>query len=471
MAAQTLPALLHRRVQETPQTLGHYVRQGEGQWRGYSWRETGEDVAGLAAGLIRLGVAPGEHIALMAPTSRWWEVAQLAVLMAGGVVVGLDPNETTANVNAICVKAAVGGIIVDTPEVLSRFGKEVRAGFHFAVSLGEDGALPTGCTRRSDLHVNGALGRWEEFDRAEPDNPATVVFTSGTTGPPKGIRYSHKQVVLACQAIVEAFPSLGADTKMVCWLPLSNLFQRMINHCALMINAQVFFVTDPKRIMTFLPEIQPDVFIGVPRFFEKVHAVFLQQVAAQPLPIRLLVRLALLLGRARARKNQGAVAWGVAPLHQGMDALVLKRLRRVFGGELQFMISGSAPMPVWLLEDFRAMGILILEAYGISENVVPMAMNRPEAYAFGTVGKPLDANTIRFTTDNEILVRGPGVCMAYYTEDDTDILLDEKGFLHTGDLGFFDAQGFLVLTGRNSEMIKTSTGRRIAPVLVEERLR
>lgn len=199
----------------------------------------------------------------------------------------------------------------------------------------------------------------------------------------------------------------------------------------------------------------------------------MQELMAKPFYIRQLTSLALKVGdrQARAmRENRPQPLYNKA-LQAFLDPMVLKRFQAVLGGEIKFMISGSAPMPLWLLEKFHALGLLILEAYGISENIVPMAMNRPNAYKFESVGLSLPANEIVLSRENEVLVRGPGVCTRYYTEEDEQDLVDEEGFLHTGDLAEIDDQGFMSLVGRNSEIIKTSTGRRIAPAGIESRLR
>ncbi|MCF8104161.1 MAG: AMP-binding protein [Desulfohalobiaceae bacterium] len=473
MTAQTIPALFRERIQKTPQAPAHYVRDEKGNWLFTTWEEAGQIVRSLVRGLISLGMRPGGHIGIMAPASQTWELLQMAVLSAGGVVVGVDPSETGDNVNAIIRRADVSALVVQEARYLDRLDERTKSGLRFVLAVDDRGDDGHYCIPLSRVRAEQEAGTWEDIDASSPEAAATIIFTSGTTGTPKGICYTHRQAVLACRVIVEAFPGMGEGSKLVCWLPLSNLFQRMINHCAVMINGSTFFVTDPGKILDLLPEITPDVFIGVPRFFEKVYEGLIREIQKKPAPVRGLIGSALRVGQERARsvRENRTEKFGNSLLYSLLDPLVLKRLRKVLGGKIRFMVSGSAPMPEWLLDKFQAMGLLILEAYGISENIVPMAINRPYAYKFGTVGKPLPANEILLSKEKEVLVKGEGLCTAYYTGETEEVELDSRGYLHTGDVAAIDDDGFINLIGRRSEMIKTSTGRRVSPAGIEDRLR
>ncbi|PKO57340.1 MAG: long-chain fatty acid--CoA ligase, partial [Betaproteobacteria bacterium HGW-Betaproteobacteria-19] len=305
-----------------------------------------------------------------------------------------------------------------------------------------------------------------------PDDTATIVFTSGSTGLPKGIPYSHRQIILACDAISAHFPSVRGEARLVCWLPLSNLFQRILNLFAMSTGAQTFFVDKPDQIIRLLPEIRPTLFVGVPRFFEKLHAGIVAEIDRQPSPIRRLLHAAWKVGQrvAEARRaGRPPPAWCRA-LHPLSDRL-LARVRALMGPELMFMASGSAPLPQWLMERFHGLGWLVLEAYGVSENVIPIAINTPEAYRFGSVGRPLPGIELRVAEDGELLVRGPGVFAGYLDGQVPDPVFDNDRFLHTGDYAHIDDDGYLWLLGRKSEVFKTSTGRRITPVPIEAELK
>jgi long-chain acyl-CoA synthetase len=250
-------------------------------------------------------------------------------------------------------------------------------------------------------------------------------------------------------------------------LPLANLFQRVIDFCAAARGAETWLVADPTRIVALLPSIRPSVFVATPRFFEKFHEGLVRQVhsrgvlAAGLLEWALRQRVVSDGRRAPFRRLQAGLA----------DRCVLRRLRQVLGGEVRFLISGSAPLPVWLIEHFEAMGLPVLEAYGLSENVVPVALSRLADRQPGTVGRPVGDNELRLAPDGEVLVRGGGVFNGYLGQPAHGAPLDAQGFLHTGDLGRFDIQGRLQLIGRKCEVFKTSTGRKVAPAAWEAALK
>ena len=395
----------------------------------------------------------------------------MGVLAARSVVVGLDPHDRDEGLNVIAQRCELAGLVVQQSSWLARLQPEVRERLRWIVSL-ESTPTP-GVTTLEELL--GGTGDKPELDAlaVHPDDPATIIFTSGTTGVPKGISYTHRQVIQALVSILEAFPEIGADTRLACWLPLSNLFQRIINAAAIGCGAQTFYVEDPRAIMRHVGTIEPHLFIGVPRFYEKLYAGMMEKVGQAPAWQRSLVAWALQVGDVHAslvRSGGTPSVWG-RWTHALADRIVLRRLRSIMGANLRFLVSGSAPMPRWLLERFHAMGLLILEAYGLSENVIPVAMNRLNAYRFGTVGLALRGSEVRVAKDGELLVRGPGVFKGYLGEERRDAQVDSDGYLASGDYATVDGEGFITLTGRKSEVFKTSTGRRIAPASIESALR
>lgn len=473
--APTIADLLQERITRTPnETAFHVLRQDT--WAPVTWAEYGQKVYHVAQGLQNIGLKPGSRVAIMAKTSLEWECTQMAILINSGVVVGIDAHDTPENIGHIASTANIAGLIVESPSLLDKIDPQIQQRLSFIVSM--EAPEPP----QSNIHALQELVKTKASPQTPPkpapDSPATIIFTSGTTGQPKGIQYTHAQMMLASRAIVAAFAGISPGWRLACWLPLSNLFQRMLNLCALQIGAQTYVVGDPRQIMTLLPSINPHVFIGVPRFYEKLYAGMVQKISERGSMARLLFRSAMFVGDIHARGLRRNTVPGLPTrcFNAAFDGLILSRLRAALGSSIQFMISGSAPMPLWLLEKFHAMGLLVLEAYGISENIVPVALNRPEAYRFGSVGRPLPENEIKLADDGEVLVKGLGVCLQYYGGENSANLADSSGlhihgYLATGDLGKLDSDGFLFLTGRKSEIFKTSTGRRIAPARVEECLR
>jgi long-chain acyl-CoA synthetase len=468
--AETLPALLEARVRATPDGQA-YAELGAGSgWHYTSWSEHLHQVRLLAGGLARHGLARGERVLILAPTRLAWERVQMAVFACGAVAVGVDPRIADAHLDQIVRRVAPSVLVVNDAGQLDRLPAAVVAAAKLRVSLtGDDG--------RAGLHTLEAIAaaadtdeKHDPWDRVQADDPAIVVFTSGTTGDPKGIAYSHRQVCLACEALLATFPQIEAGDRFACWLPLANLFQRMVNFFAIARGVTTYFVPDPRELMTLLPAIRPHMLIGVPRFYEKLHAGIEARIAAAGV-LRPLVRYAWCVGErvAASERHGGRPSAGLRALHALLDPLVLARIRRSLGGSLRFLVSGSAPMPVWLLERLHGLGLLVLEAYGTSENIVPIAANRLDAYRFGTVGRPLPGNELRLDAEGELEVRGPGVFSGYLDDPDRGMFTAD-GFLRTGDYAEWTDDGFLRLKGRRSEIFKTSTGRRIAPFAIEQRL-
>jgi long-chain acyl-CoA synthetase len=254
------------------------------------------------------------------------------------------------------------------------------------------------------------------------DDPATIIYTAGTTGASKGIEYTHAQVLIAVRAIADLYPELSPGEPTLCWLPMAHQYQRMMNLVALSRGMVTYFVEDPREILNYLPDVEPTLFLAVPRLLEKLQDCM----TADP------------------------------------DAF------RGWGRKNKVLITGSAPTPPRRLEFFHALGVVIYEGYAMSENTVPLSASTLRGWRLGSVGKPVPPNEIRLADDGEILVRGPGVFRGYYREAGPSDRFTADGFYRTGDVGRFDDDGFLYLTGRKAEIIKTSTGRRIAPTRVEE---
>ena len=465
--ADTVPAWLARRATDTPDQAAYWSRDDtSGNWRPIDWGSVQGRVRRLAFGLRSRGLQTGDRAVIALPTGIDWECCHQAVLATGGVVVGVDAHDTDTNIGHLLGIAEPTVLIAASQDLAERLRALCQTPPRLIVVA--SGAARLGTYHLADLEQRGSVSD-EPLPHVAPDHLATIVFTSGSTGLPKGVPYTHAQLCFVAQAILERFPSIREGARLVCWLPLSNLFQRMLNLCGLICGAQSYFVDNPARIIDRLPEIRPAVFIGVPRFYEKLHAGILAELARRPWPLRLLASGAWAIGNQFHRiEREGRKPGPVLTLaHRLADGLVLARIRSLTGSDLQFMVSGSAPMPLWLLKRFHGLGWLVLEAYGTSENALPIALNTPHAFRFGSVGRPFEQNELCIADDEEVLVRGPAVFSGYYGEPSADSSLDADRFLHTGDLGRLDEDGFLWLTGRKSEIFKTSTGRRIPPAPIE----
>jgi long-chain acyl-CoA synthetase len=474
MNRRTLPGLLEARREASPDSPAFYSLDQERRWHPVTWAEFVLAAERSGSALRTEGVGRGDRVGILARTSLQWEYAQMGALRAGALVAGIDPNYSPDQLAHVLRLLEPSVLFVENQETLARLPDDLRARIRLTILIEE---APKDGPGRSigDLLAVDTQSAGVPADGPSPSDPAVMVFTSGTTGLPKAIVFSHEQVLTAVDSILAAFDDIHEGTVLLCWLPLANLFQRVINFCAVGRGATSYILSDPRELMTYVGSVQPEILIGVPRVFERIQAGIAARIAASPRPARYLADWALRTAHRRARRKAVGERSGVLTQLSGhvADALVLRRLRAAFGGRLRYFVSGSAPMPSWLLEWFEAVGMPILEAYGISENIVPMAINRYAIRRPGTVGQPLGPNEIRLATDGEIQVRGPGVFVGYWGEmgRSADDRYTADGFCSTGDLGELDDEGFLRLIGRKSEVFKSAGGRWVSPARVEERLR
>ncbi len=458
----SLPELLKARARETPQEVAQWFLDNEGGWLSISFHGFYQEVVDLAWKLKALGINKGDVIAIMAATGRQWELIHHAILSLGGVVVGIDPGEIPGQLEAIVNIAGIQTLVIDRLERLDKFDEDIKAQFKLIITFDEK-AIESESAKAIFINIPnrqaGELKKKPLPDVVNPEDVATIIFTSGTTGAPKGIAYRHDQIIAAVDAILQTYPELAQlPCHLACWLPLSNLFQRMVNLCAIASGAEVYFVEQPQKIIDYLPQINPHLFIAVPRFYEKLYQGFEVELNQKPEIVVQCLRYCLIAGESNSL---------IGKLFRKINSHLFKSFTALFGSNIRYLASGSAPMPLWLLKRFDAMGLLILEAYGLSENVVPIAANRPTAYRLGTVGKALKGNSIILAEDGELLVKGIGVFNGYLKDQQHDHSLSKDGYLASGDYAEIDSQGFIHLTARKSEVFKTSTGRKIAPVEIE----
>jgi len=473
VTGNTILDLIAPRAAQSHGAAAVFHRVGK-DWRPISLGTILQTSERVARSLSEIGLKPNDRLAIMCRTRVEWLLAELAAMIAGVIVVGIDAHASGAQMAQILEDSKTTALIVDADGDLSRIPLDIRERLSLVVAIERHGENRVGPVPHlvywAELVDDLVTRDISQALQLGPDcnglSATALLYTSGTTGRPKGILYHQAELAVACRAILDEFPSVsesGGTT--ICWLPMAALFQRMMNYVALASGVAIYFVEDPTTIGKVAKEVQPTYFVGVPRFFEKLYQGIHEELASKPRWARRLVEYSLANSPrvAGMRRRVGrTVRWRV------LDALVLKRLRGVLGQRLQFMITGSAPTPVWMLDYFDRLGILLLEAYGLSENTVPIAANRPEAYRFGSVGKVFKANDIRVAEDGEILVRGPGLFSGFLEPGGSEgEVFTEDGYYRTGDLGRIDAEGFLFITGRKSDAFKLSTGRWIAPVHIE----
>ena len=463
-----VPDLLRLRAQREATGIATFHRVAGG-WAPTTWSALWMDVQRTSSAFRRLGLQRGDRIAILARTCREWQIAEFGALLAGAAVVGVDAHASDEQIAWILGDAQVAAVVADTPHNAARAATSVRNPLKFLVAFDEDPPTTAPVESRAWSDLVRHEGVPDAQPMPDPDDIAMLIYTSGTTGTPKGIEYSHRQLMTSCWSTVDEFHDLGESNRLLCWLPMGPLFQRVLNLVAFASRSVTYFVEDPREIMARIAEVRPTAFASVPRFYEKLHEGIQERLGTQTGIRKRLIDAALASGAEWSRCVRGGLrpAWQLRVRHALLDALVLRRIRAVMGGRVKWMISGSAAAPVWLLEFFHSIGLLVLEAYGVTENPVPVAANRSDAYRFGSVGRPFRLNDVRIGEDSEVLVKGPAMFSGYRGEDREAGRLTSDGYYRTGDYGRFDDDGFLYLTGRVAEMIKTSTGRRISPAAVE----
>jgi len=462
----SIPMLLKTTAREKPQEIAQWILDNEGRWLSINFHSFYQEAVDLAWKLTAFGINKGDVIAIMAATGREWELIHHAVLSLGGIVVGIDPSEISEQLDEIVKVAGIQTLVIDRLERLDKFREDIKAQFKLIITFDER-AVESEITKLTFINIpkrqTGELKNDPLPDVVQSEDIATIIFTSGTTGMPKGIAYRHNQIITAIEAVLQTYPELTqSPCHLACWMPLSNLFQRIANLCAIASGAEVYFVEQPQKIIEYLPQINPHIFIAVPRFYEKLYQGFETKLGQQPKIIVQCLQRCLTAGESNSL---------IGKLFKKINYRLFKSFTALFGNNIRYLVSGSAPMQLRLLKRFDAMGLLILEAYGLSENVMPITANRPTDYRFGSVGKVLKGNTIMLAKDGELLIKGLGVFNGYLADQQHDRSLNAEGYIASGDYAKIDSQGFIYLTGRKSEVFKTSTGRKIAPAAIEELLK
>ena len=477
---KSVPEMLLARAQATPDRAA-FLHPKNGGWNTLTWRQTADEARAIACGLLALGLRPEERCAIFSSTRIEWILADLGILCAGGATTTIYPANTADECVYILKDCEAAFVFVEDPALLSKLVSRrdelpnIRRVVLFDGPQAEDGWTIT----LSELE---ALGRRHDAARPEafgaavsgvrPDSLATLIYTSGTTGQPKGVELTHDCWVFEAEAI-DALRMIGPEDLQYFWLPLAHVFGKVLEAAQIRVGFATAVDGRVEKLVENLASIRPTFICAVPRIFEKVHARIVGQARASGGARQKLFLWALAVGReVSALRQEGKEPAGfLAAKAAAADLLVGRKIRRIFGGRVRFFMSGSAPLSRELAEFFHAFGVLVLQGYGLTESSAATFVSRPEAYRFGTVGLPVPGMEVRIAEDGEILLRGRGVMRRYHNlPDATAEAIDDKGWLHTGDIGELDPQGFLKITDRKKDLIKTSGGKYVAPQALESRL-
>ncbi len=461
-------------------------RSVDGSWQPITWAAYGDAVREIAAGLIDLGVAPGDRVALLSTNRAEWHFADLGILSAAAVTVPFYPTSAASQVAYIVDHCEARVAIVENHEQLAKILEERAALPKLErVVLFDDATAALDDPFLLSLEELRAIGRDrlerhpaaldDRTDGIEPNDLATLVYTSGTTGPPKGAMITHGNLVATIDAITRVV-SIGPDDRFLSFLPLSHVAERVVsNFGQIVAGGETWFARSFATVPEDLRACRPTVFFAVPRVWQKFQDVIFEELDTTTGLERLLVDRFLALGATSVCHEQDGTPMNVVQrgMHAALDRIVGARIRARTGlDRARILVSGAAPIHADLLRRLHAVGLRVGEVYGQTEDCGPTTLNPPERIRIGTVGPALPGVRVRIADDGEILVQGGNVCRGYYKNDaGTRELLDEEGWMHSGDVGHFDAVGYLCVTGRKKDLIITAHGKNIAPQEIEARLR
>ncbi|HEX9578063.1 MAG TPA: AMP-dependent synthetase/ligase [Myxococcales bacterium] len=438
---------------ETARRLGTRLAWKYGA-REYTWSEAAQLVRRTARALLALGVKPGESVSIAGPNRPEWILADLGAMAAGAVPAPIYPTLTAEQAGYVAEHSGAKVAIVQNDAQLQKL-RSRRPSMQFLVIEGAASSAMSWdqLLARAGETPESALD--ERLAALQPRGLATLIYTSGTTGPPKAVMLSHENLLFASR-VAQRIAAISPDDVLVSYLPLSHVAEQMITiHGPAVSGAQIWFADALEKAPEVIRAARPTIFFGVPRVWEKMQSR-IEEAATSASPLR----RALL---SWARRSRGALA----------DRIVLSKLRARLGlDRVRFAVTGAAAISLATLEFFDSLGIAILDVWGMSESTAMGTSNLPGARRPGTVGRPSAGVEIRLAPDGEILTRGPHVFLGYYKDEAaTREALDRDGWLHTGDVGELDAEGYLRISDRKKDLIITSGGKNISPQNLEGQLR
>jgi len=481
MADDTLARMFWSRVEKGGNRPAQMLKR-DGQWQALTWSQLGEVVRELALGLVALGRRKGDAVALLSASRAEWVQADFAIFSAGCATIPIYPTYTPEQVAYIVNDSEARTLIVEDPAQLAK-ALEVRGKLdrleQIVVIQGYAGQEPSVLTwdklrqlgGENAERLKGVLA--DRVASTRPEETATIVYTSGTTGPPKGVVQTHGNHIAMMRAIAETRTVTSADMDLL-FLPLAHSYARCEEYFTIYHGCTTAFAENLDKVAENLREVRPTFLCSVPRVFEKVYAKVLAGVEAGSPAKKKIFYWALGVGRQVSQLQQARkpIPGWLGFKHRIAHKLVFHKLHAALGGRLRFAVSGGAPLAKEIAEFFHAAGILIVEGYGLTETCPSISVNRLERYKFGTVGIPYPGVEVRIAPDGEILARGPNIAKGYFKKPDaTAEVFEPDGWFHTGDIGEMDADGFLKITDRKKDLIVTAGGINIAPQNIENLLK
>ncbi len=455
----------------------------DGKWNAITWRQARDMLPVGVMALVALGFQKGDRGGIASRTRREWSEADVSVLSAGGVTIGLYPTASFWEMQHVVSHSGLKICFAEDDAMLERL-REVQAktGLPEKIVLFETArnSHPPGVmTRDAFLEQGEALhrsapNRFEAVWRAvQPSDLATIAYTSGTTGPPKGVMITQANLYHTAINATKMHHYEESDFG-IGFLPLTHMLQRMSVYAAMHLGIVGAYAESIDKLVDNFQELHPTVQVSVPQIFERIYNRVYQMMDAGSPMQRRIFHWAVDVGMQASRLSRDKRPLPPMLLLKRAVAhrLVFRKIHDVFGGRVKYLLCGGAPMPMYLLEFFHAVGLLILEGYGLTETVAPAAVNRAECFKFGTVGQIIPGMEARLAEDGELLLRGKGLFQGYYNDPEaTAAAMDADGWFHTGDIATIDSEGFISITDRKKDLIVTAGGKNIAPQNIESLIR
>jgi long-chain acyl-CoA synthetase len=452
----------------------------DGRWISYTWNEYLSHIELTALALRKLEVGPGTRVALFSNSRMEWAVSDWAILALHAVTVPIYQSVTNEDLQFILHDSQSEVVICENERSLQKLLaiKDDLPKLRYIVVLSPLPSAPQFVFTWSQLMDIGDQQRkinpmdiCAALEGTKSQDVISFIYTSGTTGRPKGVVLTHEQ---AYSEVSEAFPLLGINSKdqSLSFLPYAHVMGRIEHWGHGLIGYKMAFCPSVERIKEYLAEVKPTVIIAVPRLFEKIYSGILAQIESQPLKKKVFL-WAMNLGRQVSQNHIDGVSTSVTTLAQYRLAkeLVFRKIYEQLGGRLRFAVSGGAPLSQDLAQFYHALGVLVLEGYGLTETTAAVCVNTPFEFRFGTVGKPFGDVEVRIAEDGEVLVKSKKVMREYLNDTTSTQQVLQAGWFHTGDIGEFDHNGYLRITDRKKDLIKTAGGKYVAPQKLEALLK
>jgi long-chain acyl-CoA synthetase len=477
--SQTIADLISRSAAARPDHIAVRYKH-DGAWHDVTYRDVAHIVEEIALGLIDLTIQAGDRVCILANTRPQWSYVDMAITSMGGVVVPIYQTNSPEECLWVISDSGATAIVCEDESQLAKISEIRDQVPHLQTVIVMDppsGDSPLPAIALEEIRARGRSRDASELqarrEAVRPEDPFTFIYTSGTTGPPKGCVLSHGNYRSIVNMIGEV-GQIGEEEVVYLYLPLAHSFALLVQLASFELGSTIaYFGGDTKQIVGELIEVKPTYLPSVPRVFEKIYTLANAALQAQPPEEQERAKAAIKLGmKVRELEARGEeIPEELRIPFEEADEKLFKNVRAIFGGEVRHATSGAAPIASEILEFFWAAGVPVLEGYGMTETATAATVCTIEDHKFGTVGKPLPGVEVKIADDGEVLIKGPNIFQGYHNRADASFGAVEEGWLHTGDLGTIDEDGFLSITGRKKDIIITAGGKNITPANLENDLK